>query len=275
MKWILFLCSLQLAGLAQGPVSQQFHTDKIPLILSGNSLSVQLNNLGPASNWVVAVRIDSAATPYFTAASGRLVPLQGARVPSEFRQLAPNLVKAGSLSFDFGREPSRGIFIYIAVPAMLKVTLLADQSQISETTVTESLLVRNGVTQPEPVRGMRDVLRSLTSIAQPPTPPIARTPDGHVFVTKEKLRQHLVNAERVPSVRSPNVSRLAFIIVEVSATGSPRVISQRGDPAVSEAATRSIASWKFSPFELEGQAVPVRTTLVFGPDSTGAVGIAW
>jgi len=272
----LLLLSLMMSGVAQSAAPEEhFDLKKISLNVTDGALQVNLRGVAPTSVWVVAVRVDSTKSPHFAAGRGSLIAAPHGRQLTGFEPLtASTPVSPGSLTFDLAQEQSRAFLFFAVVSAPVKITISTDQTVIANTTVSQSLLMKNGEALSQPVNGFADAFRALRT-GKRDTPAISRMPNGEVFVSKENLRLHLSAADTVPSIGFSDAIRRAFLVVEISTAGRARVLKTTGDAALGQAAQSSIATWNVTPFQLDGQTVTTRTTLLFGGDVAGQIGIVW
>ncbi len=150
--------------------------------------------------------------------------------------------------------------------------------QVAAVTVggDSSLLLHNGVSVAEPVRGLGTITRQIlhrtaTASSQAPQELVALGTGGY-FATPRGLASHIITFSKPAYPGTIAHVMSAQLKIRIDETG--RVVSQQsleGDALALAACSRSIKNWQFRPFVAAGAPVRVDAHVIFWFGADGSV----
>jgi hypothetical protein len=250
------------------------------LTVSSSGLSVAVNNLPAAVEWVVAIKVQTG-NDRFGAEIGSAtlsVPIVGAirqlidisDLPASAYTLGP-----GSLAVDGTRADKNGLLIYAVVPQGTPVRVAANGATLSDAVIANSLMIRSGSLIAEPVSSPASALRRLAIPFILAPPPLSTLSNGVTVANNDEARRHALETfkpARISTQSAPSASRRAALGLTISSTGGvTQVQVVSGDSELASQAKASASGWRFTPFVVGGSAVQVTTLVILTADSDGTV----
>jgi len=278
-----------LAVLAAGVCLGQAQSTKVTAHLSNQSwipangsLSLSINGILPATEWIVGVKASSGTKHSLAVGAAQL----GAAVHGGHRPLsalvdwpsASLTVNGSNVSIAGQQDPTLALVVYTEVSLGTHVVInYLGKAVVDSTVNADGVFVHNGQAIPESLDGLARVLSKLQApiIPAAPQPDLMQLRDGTYAVSRSNMRTHVVAAP-LPAVQqlSANCSCVlrASFSLQIDALGKvTNVQSTLGDAALIAALQPSLTQWQFKPFSSGQSNVPVRSGIHFTVDRTGAL----
>ena len=122
---------------------------KRPLLLTANTLTVDLNDVQATKEWVVSVDTDNEKPPTVALGSGNFEPTatKGPRMVKKMGNLPPGQydILPSSVILKMKGSPHEAILVHAVVPSGTQVKCMVNGKVISDSSVVSSLLIRSGV----------------------------------------------------------------------------------------------------------------------------------
>ncbi len=247
---------------------------KRPVQPGAEGLEIQLPAQGSPSHWYVGATARNNQSPFVVAgstaesvlqppASTRSVELTD--LSSNGLAVTPGVVRVGPI------DPGQVFFLFASLPAGTPVSVTRGGQVLAKASLSESLVIRDGVFVSKSLRGFSSFLTMVISPFPPAVlPDYLPHPDGSVSVSERVLRSHLTTFKLARL--SPALARPAATILElkISATGVvTNVTPISGDLELARRIEQDVLQWQFTPFEYNGKPVVARSSVKVESDPDG------
>jgi hypothetical protein len=275
--FVLAICIVSCQSLP----ADSFALKKYPLSLGSDAVVINLSAVQHLRAWVVAVRISDSRDSYiFVGRSATPDPVPVDK-PLTFMNIEPSQISIDKGSVFLRTSDMEGsVLIGVGIPASRRVRIVQDGSTVADTTVTNSLMIRNGTLIAEPLLNWGHAMLRVNS---PPTleaapAPITKARDGTLWVNSEVLLQHFHDSAPLAFpkiVNTCNCTRRAVIVLKIDAYGNITEVRTGGDTEVAHAAEGIMRQWSFLPIQHEGKPVAVQGVIHVTLAPSGQVRIQW
>jgi hypothetical protein len=244
-----------------------------------NQLDVYLDGVGQSSSWIVGGRVVEG-TYDVAAGTGSIAPVadpMGARRLSDFGN-QDVVTTYGSVRMDFKREASKGHLVILRLPRHARVRCFVDGIAVSDTVITSSFLIKDGLPLDEEVRGLGTLMLRLQQPKLPPPPPIIRRQDGRYVVSPALLRESLLGEAILATLPAAacGCTRVAGISVKLDIHGAVLDANRGfGDVEVGDVAAKSIRRWRFRPITDQSEPIDAEGLLMVRADPQGTLSVLW
>ncbi len=251
---------------------------RIGISTSGGQLRILLADLSPTTDYIVGVCAAGEQATGLVAGEVLFSHLGSKSIrtisqivdwPQDRLDVQSGIIKATGLSQSVG-----SILLYITVAAGTEVSIETPDRTIARGTLSNGLVVHNGVFLAQEVAGIRTLVSQLANPQQASnTVRVFKTQDNQYVATPKWLGTNLISLKK-PScpvgITAANLE-VALLRITIDEGGIVRqIIPVRGNQAFLETATQAVKDWTFRPFVPEGKPVPVVASIIFffGPNGT-------
>jgi hypothetical protein len=254
---------------------------KIGIPVPSAQFSLRLADLSPGVEYIVGFRVGAVKEASLVVGEVRFNPKRPIRLISEILNWPAAKIRTepGSVEISGLSQAQGSVLVFVTVPPSTKLQIYGPSGTIASAEKVASLLVYNGVTLPEEVKGGHTLLSRLSRPNHrgntKNTIELLQVSNGRHIATPKGIASHLMNL-RKPSypVSAKNLAdddRSVFLRVQIDDDGSVQQIFRvKGNEMLLNACEEAIREWRFRPFLSDGRPVSVEASIffLFGEDGT-------